>query len=130
MPKKWFVMTREFITLPSFDVKWKGLGLNEDDKSRLEQELLDTPKIGPVMKGTGGVRKMRFAFPNRGKSGSVRVIYVDFEVYEKIYFVDVYQKADKDNLTKTERNAMKDVVELIELGLEMEKQRREDHESL
>ena len=65
-------MTREFITLPSFDVKWKSLGLDEDDKSRLEQELLDNPKIGPVMQGTGGVRKMRFAFRDRGKSGSDR----------------------------------------------------------
>lgn len=123
-------MTREFVTLPSFDVKWKHLGLNEDDKSRLEQELLENPKIGPVMKGTGGVRKMRFAFQDRGKSGSTRVIYVDFEVYEKIFFVDVYQKSDKDNLTKAERNAMKDVVELIELGLETEKQRRENRETV
>lgn len=100
--------------------------MNEDDKSRLEQELLENPKVGPVMKGTGGVRKMRFAFQDRGKSGSARVIYVDFEVYEKIFLVDVYQKSDKDNLTKAERNAMKDVVELIELGLEMDQQRRRD----
>ena len=61
-------MIRKFITLPSFDVKWKGLGLDEDDKSRLEQELLANPKIGPVMQGTGGVRKMRFAFRDRGKA--------------------------------------------------------------
>ena len=87
-------------------------------------------EVGPVMKGTGGVRKMRFAFRDRGKSGSTRVIYVDFEVYEKIFFVDVYQKSDKDNLTKAERNDMKDVVELIELGLEAEKQRRENYEPL
>ena len=62
-----------------------------------------------------------------GKSGSTCVIYVDFEVYEKIFFVDVYQKSDKDNLTKAERNDMKAVVEL---GLEAEKQRRENHEPL
>lgn len=79
------------------------------------------------MQGTGGVRKMRFAFPNRGKSGSARVIYVDFEVFEKIFFVDVYQKADKDNLTKAERNTIKSVVEL---GLETEHKRREEHESI
>lgn len=123
-------MTREFITLPSFDEKQKELGLNEDDKVHLEQQLLENPKIGPVMQGTGGVRKMRFAFPNRGKSGSARVIYVDFEVFEKIFFVDVYQKADKDNLTKAERNMMKGIVELIEIGLETEQKRREDHESI
>ena len=123
-------MTREFVTLPSFDVIWKELGLSENDKVLLEQQLLENPKIGPVMQGTGGVRKMRFAFPNRGKSGSARVIYVDFEVFEKIFFVDVYQKADKDNLTKAERNTIKGVVELIELGLETEHKRREEHESI
>lgn len=73
-------MTREFVILPSFEVKWKNLGLDDNDLMRLESELINNPKIGPVMKGTGGVRKMRFAFEGRGKSGSLRVIYVDFEV--------------------------------------------------
>ena len=86
---------------------------------RLEQDILDNPKVGQVMKETGGVRKMRFAFENRGKSGSVRIIYVDVEVYEKVYLIDAYQKSEKDNLTKAERNDMKKIVELIELQLEM-----------
>lgn len=111
-------MKREFVVLPSFAVKWKNLGLTDDDMRRLEDEILDDPKVGPVMKGTGGVRKMRFAFENRGKSGSVRVIYVDFEVYEKVYLVDTYQKSDKENLTKEERNNLKKAVELLELALE------------
>ena len=117
-------MTREFVVLPSFLAKWKHMGLNDDDMRRLEQELLENPKVGPVMQGTGGVRKMRFAFENRGKSGSVRVIYVDFEVYEKIYLVDTYQKSGKENLTREERNAIKTVVELLELSLEKEAENR------
>ena len=117
-------MTREFIALPSFLMKWKRLELNDGDMRRLEQELLANPKLGAVMQRTGGVRKMRFAYENRGKSGSVRVIYVDFEVYEKIYFVDVYQKSEKDNLTEGERKEIKGVVELIELSLEKENFRR------
>ncbi|MBQ8074957.1 MAG: type II toxin-antitoxin system RelE/ParE family toxin [Oscillospiraceae bacterium] len=112
-------MTREFVVIPSFLVKWRNLGLNEADMRRLEQDILDNPKVGQVMKETGGVRKMRFAFENRGKSGSVRIIYVDFEVYEKVYLIDAYQKSEKDNLTKAERNDMKKIVELIELQLEM-----------
>lgn len=114
-------MTREFIVLPSFAVKWKNLGLTDADMRRLEEEILDDPKVGPVMKGTGGVRKMRFAFENRGKSGSVRVIYVDFEVYEKVYFVDTYQKSDKENLSNEERNNLRKAVELLELSLEKRK---------
>ncbi len=48
------------------------------------------------MRETGGVRKMRFAFEDRGKSGSVRVIYIDFEVYEKIFLLTAYPKSEKD----------------------------------
>ena len=108
---------REFITVPSFDIKWKRLGLTDEDKRRLELILLEDPKVSAVIRGSGGVRKMRFSFPNRGKSGSVRVIYVNFEVYEKIFLIDVYQKSEKDNISKAECNDMKQLVEMIELEL-------------
>ena len=55
-------MEREFICLPSFDAKWKHLGLTDDDLARLENELIKNPKIGAVLTGSGGARKMRFAF--------------------------------------------------------------------
>lgn len=47
------------------------------------------------MQGTGGLRKVRFALENRGKSGSVRVVYVDFVVYETIYLITAYTKNEK-----------------------------------
>ena len=91
-------MTRIFVELPIFRSRWKEMGLSDDDLRRLKEELLSDPKVGAVMRGTGGVRKMRFAFEQRGKSGSVRVIYVDFEVYEKIFLITAYPKNEKDNL--------------------------------
>ena len=57
---------------------------------------------------------MRFAFEDRGKSGSVRIIYIDFEVYEKIFLLTAYPKNEKDNLSKTERNELKQLVEILE----------------
>lgn len=70
------------------------------------------------MRETGGVRKMRFAFEDRGKSGSVRVIYIDFEVYEKIFLLTAYPKSEKDNLSKAERNEFRQIVEILEYQLE------------
>ena len=70
------------------------------------------------MRGTGGVRKMRFAFEHRGKSGGVRVIYVDFEVYEKIYLLTAYTKNEKDNLTKDEQNEIKKLISILEQQLQ------------
>ena len=74
-------MTRSFIELPIFRSRWEDLGLTDGDLRRLQIELLSDPKVGDVMRGTGGVRKMRFAFEHQGKSGGIRVIYVDFEIY-------------------------------------------------
>ena len=111
-------MTRTFIELPLFRSKWEDLGLNDDDLKRLQVELLSDPKVGAVMRGTGGVRKMRFAFEQRGKSGSVRVIYVDFEVYERIYLITAYTKSEKDNLTEKERNEIHRLIDILKAQLE------------
>lgn len=107
-------MTRSFIELPMFQAKWKNLGLNDNDLRRLQEEILLDPKVGAVMQGTGGVRKMRFAFEHRGKSGSIRVIYIDFEVYEKIYLITAYPKSEKDNLTMSERNELRRLIGILE----------------
>ena len=65
-----YEIVRGFIEAPRFHRRWFELGFTEDDLLELQLLLLDNPKIGPVMKDTGGLRKMRFAFSHRGKSGS------------------------------------------------------------
>lgn len=111
-------MTRIFVELPIFRTRWKSMGLDDKDLMRLQEELLADPKVGDVMKGTGGVRKMRFAFRHRGKSGSIRVIYVDFEVYEKIFLVTAYTKDEKDNLSDAEKSEIKQLIHVLEQQLE------------
>ena len=61
---------------------------------------------------------MRFAFEHRGKSGSIRVIYVDFEVYEKIFLLTAYAKNKKENLSEAERNEIKQLIQVLENQLE------------
>ncbi|MBQ8292488.1 MAG: type II toxin-antitoxin system RelE/ParE family toxin [Bacilli bacterium] len=107
-------MKRNFIELPLFRTKWEKLGLTDDDLHRLQIELLSNPKIGAVMRGTGGVRKMRFAFKHCGKTGSIRIIYVDFEIYEKIYLLTAYTKNEKDNLSNEERNEIRKLITILE----------------
>lgn len=111
-------MARTFVELPLFRDKWKNLGLTDADLTRLQNQLLLDPKVGDVMRGTGGVRKMRFAFEHQGKSGGVRVIYVDFEVYEKIYLLTAYTKNEKVNLTQEERNEIRKLSSVLEKQLE------------
>ena len=110
-------MTRTFVELPIFQTRWKAMGLTDDDLKQLQEQLLADPKVGDIMQGTGGVRKMRFAFEHRGKSGSVRVIYVDFEVYEKIYLITAYTKKEKDNLSDSEKKEIKQLIKALERQL-------------
>lgn len=111
-------MTRIFVELPSFRNAWKSMGLTDGDLRRLQEKLLADPQLGNVMQGTGGIRKMRFALENQGKSSSVRVIYVDFVIHEKLYLLTAYPKSEKDNLTKAERNELKKLVDILETELD------------
>ena len=123
--EKGYAMTRTFVELPLFSSKWKGLGLTDDDLRRLQEELLADPKVGAVMRKTGGIRKMRFAFEQRGKSGSVRVIYVDFEIYEKIYLLTAYAKNEKENLSDEECNELRQLIKVLENQLSENAQKGE-----
>lgn len=103
--------------MPIFDKQWEAMGLNDDDLKELQEQLLKNPQIGSVVKGTGGLRKVRFALPGQGKSGSARVVYVDFVVAETLYLIYAYPKNEKDNLTKEERNSIKNLIQEIERTL-------------
>lgn len=107
-------MTRTFIQTLEFVKNWQRLGFTDDDLRWLELEILKNPKTGDVVPGTGGLRKMRFSFENSGKSGSTRVCYVDFVIHETVYLITVYPKSKKDNLSKTERNEIKKLINILE----------------
>jgi hypothetical protein len=99
--------------LPEFDRKWKLIGLSDKELKALQEELTINPDKGDLIQGTGRLRKIRVAFEGRGKSGSARVCYVDFAVYEKLYLITVYTKNEKANLTKEERNEVKRLIDIL-----------------
>ena len=49
--------------------------LSEDDYRRLQLELIKNPEAGPVIRGSGGVRKLRWKAAGRGKRGGYRIVY-------------------------------------------------------
>ena len=106
-------MYKEFIILPEFDKQWKAMNLTDDDLRRLENLIPENPELGDVMQGTGGLRKLRFSFSDRGKSGSSRVCYINIVRKEKIFLITAYPKNVKDNLSKAERNNIKQLVEIL-----------------
>jgi hypothetical protein len=107
-------MTREFIILPEFDKAWRQLGLRDDELKSLQEFLCLHPDHGDIIPGTGGLRKLRWAIKGKGKSGGLRIAYVDFIIYEKIYLITAYKKGVKDNLSKSECNEIKKRITLLE----------------
>ena len=107
-------MKREFINSKKFETQWREMGLNDEDLNELQDILIENPKIGAVMQGTGRLRKMRYSKDNRGKSKSLRVCYIDFEINGVIYLLMVYAKSEMENLTKSERNEIKKLIEELE----------------
>ena len=95
-------MKRTFIEVPIFTKKWKELGLTDENLRDLQN-----------IQGTGGLRKIRIPLDQHGKRGGGRVIYVDIELKETIYFINVYAKNEKDDLTEEEKKAFKAVVKIL-----------------
>ncbi|MBQ4559096.1 MAG: type II toxin-antitoxin system RelE/ParE family toxin [Tyzzerella sp.] len=106
-------MNRTFIEVPQFTKKWKELGLSDESLRELQNILLKNPKAGDTIQGTGGLRKIRIPLENTGKRSGGRVLYVDIELKETIYFVNVYTKNEKDDLTEDEKKAFKAVIKFL-----------------
>ncbi len=106
-------MIRTFIEVPLFTKRWLEIGLNDADLLQLQIMLLKDPESGPVIKGTGGIRKVRFPLENRGKSGSVRVCYTDFAEYEVTYLITAFAKKEQENLTDEEKKVLRKLVKAL-----------------
>ena len=108
-------MTRTFIEVPTFTRKWHELGLTDDNLQTLQTILLEMPKAGDAISGTGGLRKIRIPMESRGKGkrGGARVLYVDIDIKETIYFINVYSKDEKTDLTPDEKKAFKAAIKIL-----------------
>jgi hypothetical protein len=117
-PEEW----PRFVRFPAFTREWERLGLDDAALQALEMEILKGPGRAPVIQGTGGLRKIRYNEPesSRGKRGAYRVCYVLFPEFGTIALVAVFDKAEKDNLTKADRNAIAAIIRAYRAELERE----------
>jgi hypothetical protein len=89
--------------------------MGDDAYRSLQNELVGRPDKGQVMAGCGGLRKLRFADPSRGKGkrGGVRVIYLYTPEAARMDFLDVYGKDEKDDLTAKEKKALAGLARIV-----------------
>lgn len=101
----------EFVETSIFTKQIKELA-TDDELKDLQVELIAQPDKGDIISGTGGLRKIRMAVGNKGKSGSVRVLYV-LAYVDKIFLVLAYPKSAKDSLTNEEKSTLKKLVQSL-----------------
>lgn len=106
-----------FYHLPRFDANWTALGLGDEELADLQQQLIDNPLAGAVMAGTGGLRKLRFPLPGRGKSGSVRVLYAHFGERFVLLLAGVYGKSQLSNVTAGQKREFARILRTFEDAL-------------
>jgi hypothetical protein len=97
-----------FVSVGPFDRRWQALGLDDDDLRALEVAIQSDPDGPPLVRGTGGLRKIRFAPPGsgRGKSGSFRVGYAHFPHPGIVLLLQVWAKNEKADLSQAERRVV------------------------
>ena len=100
------------VPIGTFENKARGLLGNEGFEAMLEL-LARRPRAGRLIRGTGGLRKVRIARPGLGKSGSTRVIYYYHNAHKPILLLLIYAKASQENLTSGQRTRLKKYVNEI-----------------
>ena len=80
--------------------------LTDESYSELQQHLAESPAIGDVIQGCGGLRKVRWAAKGKGKRGGVRIIYYHLSAASQIRLILIYRKGVKDDLCATEKKIL------------------------
>ncbi len=73
--------------------------ISTEEYRQLQMALLLRPTQGALIKGSGGLRKIRWGRPGMGKRGGVRIIYFWEANSETFYMLMVYRKNDQEDLT-------------------------------
>lgn len=81
-----------------------------DERKAIVDRLAADPTCGVVMSGTGGIRKVRFGFGARGKSGGARIIYMFSGSDLPVFILAVFAKNEKANLSPAERTKLAKLV--------------------
>jgi mRNA-degrading endonuclease RelE of RelBE toxin-antitoxin system len=103
-------MNQLFVEAKPFSRKWPNY-LTEDELRKFQNYLLVTPDAGEIVKGAGGIRKVRWNVAGGGKRGGLRIIYYWKTSLDQIYLLTIYRKNELADLTPADYKFLKQAVE-------------------
>src|SRR5262245_46799971 len=102
-------MRRTLVEMPVYTKRVLEL-LDDDQHAELQAAVAADPKIGDVMPGSGGIRKLRWKIEGRGKRGGVRVIYYWANPRNEVLMLYIYPKSKQEDLTPDQTKRLRQVV--------------------
>jgi hypothetical protein len=111
-PKDWL----HFVQVGAFESSWSRLDLDDEDLSALELFIMLDPSGPPIVPGTGGVRKIRFASErwSSGKRSGVRVFFAYWEEFGLIALIYAQRRKDAKAIAGEHKKELKQLVTEIE----------------
>lgn len=100
----------EFIETSAFSAYLPDY-LSDEEYTALQEHLCETPEAGDLVRGSGGVRKLRWARAGSGKSGGVRICYYARTRRGQILMLVIYAKSTRDSLSGHVLKALREELE-------------------
>lgn len=85
---------------------------DEEERAEFATFIALNPESGSVIRGSGGVRKVRWAREGTGKSGGVRVIYLTRNEAGEIYLLTLYAKSESENISPSTLKEIRRALEI------------------
>ena len=85
--------------------------ISDKEYHLFQLQLSVRPESGDIIKGSGGIRKLRWAGSRRGKRGGIRAIYYYITEDKQVFMLYSYPKSKKDDLTSDQLKQLKQLVE-------------------
>ena len=99
-------------------------GMSEAERGELVDFLARNPLAGDLVRGTGGLRKIRWARPGEGKRGGYRAIFYYYDEDVPIFAFLVYGKNQQADIPEDAKKAAAKKVEQIKAGLKAQRSAR------
>ena len=92
-----------------FTKQIQGL-VSDDEYSEFQNDLIENPELGDIIKKSGGIRKVRMAVKGKGKRGGARVLYYWIKDEDQIFMLLAYAKSDMDNISDAQLEILRKLV--------------------
>lgn len=84
--------------------------MDDEGYRSLQLDLLLRPELGSTIRGSGGLRKLRWSLKGKGKRGGIRAIYFWDAASETFYMLSIYRKSAQEDLTAQQRKVVSRLV--------------------